>query len=333
MNLFIIAGFLGSGKTTLLLEVAKAVSESGKKMVIIENEVGEVGVDDALLAGEGLEVREIFSGCICCSLRADLISTLLEIEREYKPDIVILEPSGIASPRQVMSALLGYGGEINRKHVAVIVDAGRYRNVVNADIPIVKDGIHCADILVINKTDLVSSEELNVLEKDLKQIRPELKTLRVSVKNNINVDKLVAEFLAVPESEKKADKVYFSLNKGKGKAPTAYTHCFDLTVADKFASEAFKTKLSETLCRISSELEKSGCELIGHIKAVAKSPGGGYMAFSVTSFGQTPEIKGRLPRKPQSLKIALNVIVYGLSGDIVEKIVTDNFNFGDDMHG
>lgn len=331
MDLLVIAGFLGSGKTTLLLAVAKAVSESGRKMVIIENEVGEVGVDDALLAGEGFEVREIFSGCICCSLRADLIGTLLEIEREYNPDMVILEPSGIASPRQVMSALLGYGGEINRKHVAVIVDAERYRKVINADIPIVKDGIQGADILVINKTDLVSREELNMLEEDLKQIRPELKILRVSAKDNINVDKLLAEFLAAPESEKKADKVYFSLNKGK--APTAYTHCFDLPVAGESAPEAVAAKISESLRKISSELEKSGGELIGHIKAVAKSPGGGYLAFSVTAFGQTPDIKGRLPRKPQSLKIALNVIVYGVSRDIVEKIAAENFNFGNDMHG
>ena len=75
MNLFVIAGFLGSGKTSLLLAVAKAVSESGRKMAIIENEVGKVGIDDIVLRAEGLPVREIYSGCVCCSLRLDLINT------------------------------------------------------------------------------------------------------------------------------------------------------------------------------------------------------------------------------------------------------------------
>jgi len=326
MNLFVIAGFLGSGKTTLLLSIAKAVSASGKKIVIIENEVGDVGVDDVILEGEGLEVREIFSGCICCSLRADLISTLLEIEREYNPDIVILEPSGVASPKQVMSALVGYGGEIDRKHVAVIVDAERYQKVMNADIPIIRDDINSADILVINKTDLVSDNELDMIEQGLKKIRPEIKTLRVSAHDNINVDKLVNEFLSIPDNKK--DKVYFNLNKDKGSPPTAYAHCFDIPVND-FKKEAFAAILTE----ISLEIERAGCKLIGHIKAVAKCSGGGYMMFSITTAGQAPNIKGRLPKNPKKLEIAINVIVYGISRDIVKGIVRKCLNNGGINHG
>ncbi len=327
MNLFVIAGFLGSGKTTLLLSIAKAVSASGKKMVIVENEVGDVGVDDVMLEGEGLEVREIFSGCICCSLRSDLISTLLEIEREHDPDIVILEPSGVASPKQVMSALVGYGGEIDRKHVAVIVDAERYQNVMNADIPIVVDGINSADILVINKTDLVSNDELEMIEQGLREIRPKIKTLQVSAKDDINVDKLVNEFLAVPDREKTKDKVYFNLNKDKGAPPTAYAYCFDIPFNDDFSK-----KMSAALKKISLELEQAGCKLIGHIKAVAKCPGG-YLLFSITTAGQIPNIKGRLPRKTEELEVALNVIVYGISHDIVKEIVTKCLNNGEINNG
>jgi len=272
MNLFVIAGFLGSGKTTLLLSIAKALSASGKKMVIIENEIGDVGVDDVVLESEGLQVREIFSGCICCSMRSNLISTLLEIEREYNPDIVILEPSGVASPKQVMSALVGYGGEIDSKHVAVIVDAKRYQNIMNADIPIVKDGITSADILVINKTDLVSDEELETIEQAVRKIRPEIKTLQVSTYKNTNVDKLINEFMTVPC--KREDKVYFDLNKNKGAAPTAYAHCFDIPVKDDFNGKVFAEELSAVLKEMSIEIDQAGCKLIGHIKAVAKCPSG-----------------------------------------------------------
>ena len=88
MDKIIISGFLGSGKTTLLLRIAKSlVEDSGRKIAIIENEIGKVGVDDQTIAAEGLTVKELFSGCVCCSLRLDLINTLLELERNVNPDI------------------------------------------------------------------------------------------------------------------------------------------------------------------------------------------------------------------------------------------------------
>ena len=329
MNLFVIAGFLGSGKTTLLLSIAKAVSAAGKKIVIIENEIGDISIDDVMLEGEGLEVREIFSGCICCSLRNNLISTLLEIERDYNPDIVILEPSGVASPKQVMSALVGYGGEIEHKHVAVIVDAKRYQKIMHADIPIVQDGINSADILVINKSDLVNDDELEMIEQGLRKIRPDIRTMQVSTHANINVDKLINTFLAVPDNGKSKDKVYFDLNNDKGPAPVAYAHGFDIPINDDFNGKVFAEEISVALKKISLELEQAGCKLIGHIKAIAKCSSGGYMMFSITSAGQCPDIKGRLPRKPEKLEIALNVIVYGINKNIVEKIVIKCLNNGD----
>ena len=89
MELIIISGFLGSGKTTVLLSIVRdAVEKYGKKVAIIENEVGQTGVDDQFLKEQGLDVREIYSGCICCSLRMDLIQTLLELEREHDPTCI-----------------------------------------------------------------------------------------------------------------------------------------------------------------------------------------------------------------------------------------------------
>ncbi|MBT3287694.1 MAG: cobalamin biosynthesis protein P47K, partial [Victivallales bacterium] len=78
MQLIVVSGFLGSGKTTLLLALARELCRDGqRKVAVIENEVGAIGIDDALVADAGLPVREIYSGCICCSLRLDLIRTLL----------------------------------------------------------------------------------------------------------------------------------------------------------------------------------------------------------------------------------------------------------------
>jgi G3E family GTPase len=117
MDILVISGFLGSGKTTLLLAVAKGLVASGRKVAIIENEIGKVGVDGETIAAEGLAVKELFSGCICCSLRINLVNTLLELERTTEPDIVIIEPSGVAGPDLLLAALVGYGGVIDPFHL------------------------------------------------------------------------------------------------------------------------------------------------------------------------------------------------------------------------
>jgi Ni2+-binding GTPase involved in maturation of urease and hydrogenase len=321
MNLFIIAGFLGSGKTSLLLSVAKAVSESGRKMAIIENEVGDVGVDAVVLAGEGLPVKEIYSGCICCSLRVDLITTLLELEREFDPDIVILEPSGVASARQVLSALQGYGGEIDRKHVAVIIDAERFQKLTSLNIPLITDGIHAADIVVLNKIDLVKSEELESITEKIQQVRPDSKIINVSVTENINVSSLVEEFMAVPDAEKSPDRELPFIPSRGGMEPVPYAHSYTLVV-DGLSQGDIGTVLANLIQGIGNDLEIAGCKVIGHIKAVAKSPQGGYLMASATSIEQRPHLKGRLPSgKLNQLEIALNVIVYGVEEDQIAEIV------------
>lgn len=321
MNLFIIAGFLGSGKTSLLLAVAKAVSESGRKMAIIENEIGEVGVDDAVLAGEGFPVKEIFSGCICCSLRLDLINTLLELEREYNPDIVIMEPSGVASPRQVIAALNGYGGEIDRKHVAVIIDAERFQKLVSLDIPLITDGIHAADIVVLNKVDLIEDKELEQITARIRQVRPECRIINVSALENRNVDVLVQEFMAVPDAEKKTDKEIPFFPSRRGLEPVPFSHRFSMPV-DGLSHGDISTELTNLINGIANDLEESGCTVIGHIKAIAKTLNGGYLMVSATSMGQRPHLRGRLPSgELEPLQITLNVIVYGVHKEKITEIV------------
>ncbi len=328
MNLFVIAGFLGSGKTSLLLSVAKAVSESGRKMAIIENEVGKVGIDDIVLREEGLQVREIYSGCICCSLRIDLINTLLELEREMQPDVVFLEPSGVASPRQVLLALNGYGGEIHRRHVAVVIDAERFLRLADLNIPIIADGIEIADILVINKTDLVDAAGLEAVSRRISKIRPDVKIICVSALNNVNVNLLVEEFINTPFKHKAEEKISPLSRMRQGMQPVPVARSYTLDANGKLAHEFFSAQLAEILRNIAEDLELAACKAIGHIKAVVKAAEGGYLMVSVTATGKTPDIKGRLPARISQLKIALNVIVYGINLNTVEAIV--DARFGED---
>ena len=185
MKLIVISGFLGSGKTTLLLTLAKTFSGQGHKVAIIENEVGKTGVDGELLKAEGLSVREIYSGCVCCSLRHDLIQTLLELEREVKPDIIFLEPSGVAGPKQIQQCLCGYSGEIEKTVMIAVADAQRLPIIRDFSIPLVHDGIEIADLVVINKADLVSPEQLMELQRRLLEVNPVAEMLCISAQQEI----------------------------------------------------------------------------------------------------------------------------------------------------
>ena len=107
MKIMILSGFLGSGKTTLLIALAGIYAEKGLKTAIIENEIGEIPVDSMLLKSEGLSVRELFAGCICCSIRQDLTAAVKEIKHTVNPDILLIEPTGVAAP-DIVTGIIGY---------------------------------------------------------------------------------------------------------------------------------------------------------------------------------------------------------------------------------
>jgi len=318
MQLIIVSGFLGSGKTTLLLALARELCRDGRRQVaVIENEVGAVGIDDALVAETGLPVREIYSGCICCSLRLDLIRTLLDLEREHAPDVVLLEPSGVASPAQVLSGLAGYGGEIERRISINVVDASRFHRIADLSIPLVRDGIRIADAIVVTKTDLVTPEERNTVLTRIAEARPDLSPLPLVATDPEALAKLAADVLgALPApSEPTAEPD----QEDDGPTPTVSAHEQEVT----FPSPVSQEQLAGLLTPLRNRLIQEGCSLIGHLKAILKSPGGGYLFASVTTLDEPPQTKGRLPGKATSATLTINAIVYGVERQAVARIVEE----------
>ena len=96
-----LAGFLGSGKTTLLIRLGTALGRAGRRVAIIVNEVGEVGVDGAVIESNGLRSVELTEGCICCSLSGSLQNTLRQVSTEFEPDVIMIEPTGLALPNKI----------------------------------------------------------------------------------------------------------------------------------------------------------------------------------------------------------------------------------------
>ena len=183
MRALILGGFLGSGKTTALMRFAKYlvdISDPGKKnkVVILENEVGEIGIDDQLLRGGGFEVNNLFSGCACCTVSGELVTAVIKIKKEMDPEWLVIETTGIAYPglmRENMKSALGLDSR-----VCVLTDAARWARLRVPMEMLLRGQIECADVVLINKIDLSNEEALLEMENDIRAFNPEVMMIRIS---------------------------------------------------------------------------------------------------------------------------------------------------------
>lgn len=196
MFVTLLGGFLGSGKTTVLVKLAKAANVAGLKVAIIVNEAGEVGIDGKRIAMEGYEVVELAQGCICCSLAGTLRDTLIEVNREYKPDLFILEPTGLALPNQVdeIIRLSKIGPE---KIVRIgIIDAFRYDILLKKRRDFIEKQLHGSDVIMVNKCDLVDDASIFKAKKELSIISPGAEIFATSALTGYGIDRVIKRMLS-----------------------------------------------------------------------------------------------------------------------------------------
>lgn len=162
----IISGFLGAGKTTLIQKLIKEVYV-GKKVVLVENEFGEIGIDGGFLKDAGIVVNEINSGCICCTLQGDFRNALQEVVKKYDPDHIIIEPSGVGKLSDILAVVKDVEGlELNS--YSTVVDAKRCEIYHKNFKEFFDDQISTAACVILSRTQLVDEE---ILQKDIVIIR------------------------------------------------------------------------------------------------------------------------------------------------------------------
>jgi G3E family GTPase len=194
VNLIIVAGFLGVGKTTLLLKIASdLVSLKRMRVAIIENEIGQIGIDNQYLELEGLKVQQLQSGCICCALSSDLITTLDQLQKSYHPDVVILEPSGVANAAKILEVIDRSPLGISERKVIVLVDATRFRAIMAITFPFVQDSLNVADIVVVNKIDGVDRRATEEITKEVECLTGTAKVLKISATQGTGLKELMRE--------------------------------------------------------------------------------------------------------------------------------------------
>ncbi len=157
----IVSGFLGAGKTTL---IKKLLSEAlkGEQVVLIENEFGEIGVDGGFLKEAGIEITEMNSGCICCSLVGDFATALKEVLEKYHPERILIEPSGVGKLSDVMKAVQNAGLEGAALNSAVaVVDASKAKMYIKNFGEFFINQIEHAGTIILSRTGIISEEKLN----------------------------------------------------------------------------------------------------------------------------------------------------------------------------
>lgn len=187
-NILLVSGFLGSGKTTFILALARQLVDAGYKVAVIENEVGEVSIDGEVIRRAGLTVRELFNGCICCQLSADLVPTLETLAMETASDYIIIEASGVAEPKRILELLSYYHGPpIQSTYTLTLVDPTRIPELIKILTPLITAQVQPANTIIINKIDIASSDELTATHEILKNLRLRATIVELSARNKVDL--------------------------------------------------------------------------------------------------------------------------------------------------
>ena len=157
----VVSGFLGAGKTTLIKKLLKEDLD-GTKTVLIENEFGEIGIDGGFLKEAGIEIKEMNSGCICCSLVGDFGTSLKEVINTYKPDRVLIEPSGVGKLSDVLKAVDDVAGDLDVtvNSAVAVVDATKCKMYIKNFGEFFINQIEFAGTIILSRTDKISEEKL-----------------------------------------------------------------------------------------------------------------------------------------------------------------------------
>ena len=169
----IVSGFLGAGKTTF---IKKLIGEAiqGEQTVLIENEFGEIGIDGGFLKDSGIEIKEMNSGCICCSLAGDFATSLKEILTKFKPDRIIIEPSGVGKLSDVMKAVADVEEELEVEHncAVTVVDVKKCKMYMKNFGEFFNNQIQFAGTIILSRADIADQKKIDEAVALIRNVNP-----------------------------------------------------------------------------------------------------------------------------------------------------------------
>ena len=196
MKITQIAGFLGCGKTTLVLKLSRKLARDGEqKIALVVNEIGDIPVDGKVIEESGMRMKDIGGGCICCETGPYFAKTLVTMYREFGPDHVLVEPTGVAVPHQVKQAanMAGRDAKLSMGPVIVLFDATRPAELLDMDMlgRLVVTQVKDADYILISKIDLVDAAGIAEATQNVKAFNEQAEIFNLSSFTGEGVDRLV----------------------------------------------------------------------------------------------------------------------------------------------
>lgn len=203
MKVIILGGFLGSGKTSVVLQLAKHVigddSENRTKVVILENEIGEVSIDDKILQNSGYEVANLFSGCVCCTMAGELVLGLHNIIRDFNPELIIMEATGVAYPDNIRKTINLSLPDLDCS-ITCVTDAKRWLRLLRPMEMLLEGQLDSAEVILINKIDKVDQDTLAMVENSIRTFNHNAQFFNISAAQTI--DPIIFEAILGAEQER-----------------------------------------------------------------------------------------------------------------------------------
>ena len=196
----VISGFLGAGKTTLIKKIFESVLKN-EKVVLIENEFGEIGIDGTFLKDSGIKIKEINAGCICCSLVGDFSSSMQEVIETYHPERIIIEPSGVGKLSDIVNAVLKLKEQLQINILATVVDGPKTKMYLKNFGEFFNNQVEAANTIVVSKTDKMTEEQIIEVVDLIKQKNNHatLITTNISELNSDNLLKVLESKISLKE--------------------------------------------------------------------------------------------------------------------------------------
>ncbi len=345
MDAIVIGGFLGSGKTTTVINLGKFLAEKGHTVAIIVNEIGEIGIDGDLITKYGLDAKEITNGCICCTLKVSMKATLIELRKSYNPDYVIIEPSGIAFPNVIKKdiELMNLGVSVKVAPLTTLIDGSRFKAIMKSVKTYAIRQIEDAEILVINKIDLVEHLQLPVLEASVQQLNPTAKVLKMSSKPEdagfkellkmilpASIIKEVAE--PVPTHKHEAEIHEHEEHEHVNHEHTHYesdssglaSYANDYKIlAENIDSDMAKVLAMDIADSVKSGIIKFSPEFVGHVKMFLESPHE-TVKISITAYSENPQVNVIKTTSAMAPRFKILTAVSGMQEDSLVHLVDES---------